>query len=251
MDKEYIERELIYKLPRIDLYDCVSSTNTLMKELAKAGSQEFSVIISEQQSGGRGRMGRSFHSPKGSGVYMSILLRPNERLNPLYITSYAAVCCARAFEKLSNKLAYIKWVNDIYVDGRKVCGILTESSLGENAYAILGIGVNVNMPDGGFPDDIKDRAGALFEKEKEYMREKVIAEIINEFITAYNKCGKDEMLKEYRQKSIVTGKRIDVIENGAVEQATAIGIDDEFALIVKKDDGKLYTLNSGDVSIVI
>ncbi len=251
MNKEYIERELIYKLPKIDLYECVNSTNTLMKELAKEGVPEFSVIIAEQQSGGRGRLGRTFHSPKGSGVYMSILLRPGERLNPLYITTYAAVCCARAFEKLVNKKTYIKWVNDIYVDGKKVCGILTESSLGENGYAILGIGVNVTVPDGGFPDDIKDRAGALFEKEKEHMRENVVVQILNEFITAYNKCEKVEILNQYRQKSLVTGKRIDIIENDTVEQATAVGIDDEFALIVKKDDGKLCTLNSGDVSIVI
>ncbi|MBQ2889623.1 MAG: biotin--[Clostridia bacterium] len=251
MNKEYIERELIYKLPKIDLYECVNSTNTLMKELAKEGGQEFCVIIAEQQSGGRGRLGRTFHSPKGSGVYMSILLRPNERLNPLYITTYAAVCCARAFEKLTDKKAYIKWVNDIYVDSKKVCGILTESSLGENGYAILGIGVNVTVPEEGFPEDIKLRAGALFEEEKEHMRERVIALILNEFITAYTKCEKGEMLQEYRQKSLVTGKRIDIIENGMVERADAIRIDDEFALIVKKDDGKLYTLNSGDVSIVI
>ena len=251
MNKEYIERELIYKLPKIDLYECVNSTNTLMKELAKEGGREFCVIIAEQQSGGRGRKGRTFHSPKGSGVYMSILLRPNESLNPLYITTYAAVCCARAFEKLINKKTYIKWVNDIYVDGKKVCGILTESSLGENGYAVLGIGVNVTVPDGGFPDDIKLRAGALFEEEKEHMREDVATQILNEFITAYKKCEKDEILKEYRQKSLVTGKRIEIIENGVVEQADAIGIDDEFALVVKKDDGKLYTLNSGDVSIVI
>ena len=249
MNKEYIERELIYKLPKIDLYECVNSTNTLMKKLAREGAQEFSVIIAQQQSGGRGRMGRTFHSPKGSGVYMSILLRPGERLNPLYITTYAAVCCARAFERLINKTAYIKWVNDIYVDGKKVCGILTESSLGENGYIVLGIGVNVTVPDIGFPEDIKNRAGALFEKEKEHMREDVVIQILNEFIAVYNKCEKDEILQEYRQKSLVTGKRIDIIENETVEQADAVRIDDEFALIVKKDDGKLYTLSSGDVSI--
>lgn len=249
MNKEYIERELIYKLPKIDLFECVNSTNTLMKEIARDGAAEFSVIIAEQQSDGRGRRGRTFHSPKGSGVYMSILLRPPKLSNPLYITTYAAVCCVRVFEKLLSKKVYIKWVNDIYIDGRKVCGILTESSLGENGYVVLGIGVNVTVPNGGFPDDIKDKAGALFEKEKEHMREEVAAQLINEFIAVYTKCEKEEILREYRQKSLVTGKRIDIIENGTVEQANAIEIDNEFALIVKKDNGKLYTLNSGDVSI--
>ncbi len=251
LNEEYIKKELIYKLPKIDIYDCVDSTNTLMKELAKEGAEEFSVIIAAEQSGGRGRMGRTFHSPSGSGIYMSVLLRPDGRLNPLYITTYASVCCARVFEKMTGQKAYIKWVNDIYIHNKKVCGILTESSLGENGYAILGIGVNVTVPKDGFPDDIKDRAGALFKKEKGHMREEVASQIINEFIMVYNKGEKDEILNQYREKSLVTGKRIDIIENGMVEQATAVGIDDEFSLIVKKDDAKLYTLNSGDVSIKI
>lgn len=251
LNDECIKRKLIYKLPRIDVYDCVGSTNTMMKELAKEGAEEFSVIIAASQKNGRGRMGRTFHSPKGSGIYMSILLRPDERLNPLYITTYAAVCCAEVFEKITGKEASVKWVNDIYIHNKKVCGILTEASLGENGYAILGIGVNVTEPEGGFPEDIKERAGALFEKECACMREEVAAQMINEFINVYKNGKKEDLLRRYREKSLVIGKTIDVLENGKTEQAEAIAIDDEFALIVKKADGRLYTLNSGDVSIKI
>jgi BirA family biotin operon repressor/biotin-[acetyl-CoA-carboxylase] ligase len=246
---EYIKKKFKYKLPKLEIYDCVTSTNTLMKELAKDGAEEFTVIIAASQTGGRGRMGRTFHSPKGSGIYMSILLRPNLDLNPLYITTYAAVCCANVFEKMTGEKASIKWVNDIYIHDKKVCGILTESALGENGYAILGIGVNVTQPEGGFPDDIKDRAGALFEKETAYIREEIAAHIINEFINVYNNGKKEEMLRQYREKSFVIGKKIDIIENGKTEQAVAVAIDDEFGLIVKKADGNFHTLNSGDVSI--
>lgn len=249
MNKEYIKGRLGYKLPKIDVYECVTSTNTLMKELAKEGAQEFSVIIAAEQSGGRGRMGHTFHSPKDSGIYMSILLRPGGGLNPLYITTYAAVCCARVFEKVTGQRTQIKWVNDIYIQNKKVCGILTESALGENGYAILGIGVNVTMPEGGFPEDIRERAGALFKEEREHIREEVAAEIINEAIAVYKNGEKEEMLQEYRERSLVIGKEIDIIQNGKTEQAKAIAIDDEFSLVVKKADGKLYTINSGDVSI--
>lgn len=251
MNKEYIKKALKYELPKIDIYDSLESTNTLMKEEAKMGGEEFSVIIALSQSGGRGRMGRSFFSPCGSGLYMSILLRPKKDINPLYITPFAAVAVSNAFERISGKSAQIKWVNDIYVDNRKVCGILTEASLGENGYAVLGIGVNVFMPDGGFPDDIKMRAGALFEKEEELIREKVATLIINEFIDIYKAFDKEKMLSLYRKRSLVLGKEIDIIENGKTETATAISVDDEFSLIVKKKDGKFYTLNSGDVSIKI
>ena len=251
MNKEYIKKALRHNIPKIDIYDSLESTNTLMKEEAKKGAKEFSVIIASMQSNGRGRMGRSFFSPCGSGLYMSILLRPKKDINPLYITPFAAVAVSNAFERISGKSAQIKWVNDIYVDNRKVCGILTEASLGENGYSVLGIGVNVFMPDGGFPDDIKMRAGALFEKEEEYIREKVATLIINEFIDIYKAFDKEKMLSEYTKRSLVLGKEIDIIENGKTETATAISVDDEFSLIVKKEDGMLYTLNSGDVSIKI
>lgn len=251
MKEEYIKKVLESKETKISVYETVSSTNTLMKEKAKEGAEEFYVIIASEQTAGRGRMGRSFHSPHGTGLYMSILLRPKNNINPLYITTYAAVCTARVLERTAKEKAQIKWVNDIYMRKKKVCGILTESSLGENGYAVLGIGINVFEPQEGFPEDIKMRAGALFKEKEPLMREKIAAEIINEFARSYKNGLKAEMLEEYRERSFLIGKEIEITENGKTERAVAVGIDDEFALTVKKADGKVYTLNSGDVSIVI
>ena len=141
----YIKKALKGYDYKIETKARVTSTNTLMKEAAQNGAAEFSVLAASAQSAGGGRMGRSFHSPSGSGIYMSILLRPHENINPLLITTAAAVCCARVFERMTGVSAYIKWVNDIYINNRKVCGILTESSLGENGYAVLGIGINACM----------------------------------------------------------------------------------------------------------
>ena len=149
----------------VEVYKEVTSTNTLLKQRSQSGAPHGLVIAAESQTSGRGRMGREFFSPDQTGVYFSILLRPT--LSPsdaLLITTCAAVACARALEKISGKTAQIKWVNDIYIDERKVCGILTEASFvqGKIDFAVLGIGINLYTPDNGFPADIKDKAGSLF-----------------------------------------------------------------------------------------
>jgi len=232
----------------IELKKKVSSTNLIMKEKAQTGAEEFSVIIADEQTAGRGRLGRNFHSPKGTGIYMSILLTPEKDRNPLLITVDTAVCVARVLEKITGDKALIKWVNDIYINGKKVCGILAERVEDK---IVLGIGINVFSPKGGFPDDIKDRAGALFETKERYIKEKVITELLNEFYIIYMNPAREELLAEYKKRSMVTGKNILILRNGGEEEAVVIDINDDYSLLVKKENGEIENLNTGDVSIKI
>ena len=248
IDRLYIENELNNYPYIIDVVETVTSTNTIMKEAAKHGKETYSVLIASSQTAGRGRKGRSFYSPDGSGIYMSVLLRPENGINPLHITTDAAVAVANALEKLSGEIAEIKWVNDIYIRDRKVAGILAEASVGEGGYVVLGIGINVLEPEGGFPDDIKMRAGSVFRENADFLREKIAIEILKEL---YLKRTDEEVLSEYRNRSIIDGKDIDIIKNGSVERAVALTIDDDYSLVVKKEDGSIENINSGDVSIRI
>ena len=248
LDKSFIERELHGFPYSIEVRDCVTSTNNILKEEARCGKNEYSVLLAASQTAGRGRMGRSFFSPDNSGLYMSVLLRPSGEVTPVRITTDAAVAVAKAIEKISGKTAGIKWVNDIYLDGRKVSGILAESSLGENGFVILGIGVNVFCPDGGFPEDIKMRAGSLFDEYTPTIREKVAVEILKEL---YEKRDDKTLLEEYRSRSIITGKEIDIIKNDTFERAVALSINEDYSLKVKKEDGSIEDIFSGDVSIRI
>lgn len=232
----------------IELKKKVTSTNLIMKEKAQTGAEEFSVLIASEQTAGRGRLGRSFHSPKGTGIYMSILLVPEKDRNPLLITVDTAVCVARVLERITGKKALIKWVNDIYINGRKVCGILAERV---EDRIVLGIGINVFLPKGGFPDDIKDRAGALFQTKKRFIKEKVITELLNEFHHIYMNPIRGELLAEYKSRSIVTGKNILILRNCGEEEAVAIDINDDYSLIVKKENGEIENLSTGDVTIKI
>ncbi len=232
----------------IELKRKVSSTNLIMKGKAQTSAEEFSVLIASEQTAGRGRLGRTFHSPKGTGIYMSILLSSEKDRNPLLITVDTAVCVARVLEKITGEKALIKWVNDIYIKGRKVCGILAE---GAGERIVLGIGINVFSPKGGFPDDIKDRAGALFETKERYIKEKVIAELLNEFYNIYMNPIRDELLAEYKSRSMVMGKNILILRNGGEEAAVAVDINEDYSLVVKKENGEIENLSTGDVSIKI
>lgn len=232
----------------IEIRDCVMSTNSIMKEKVLNGEKEFSVLIAQSQTAGRGRMGRSFHSPKGTGLYMSVILKPKNGINPLLITTDAAVSAALAFEKLLGKEVGIKWVNDIYLDGKKVCGILSEM-VGDSV--VLGVGINVLKPKNGFPDDIKNRAGALFEKKKPHLREKVAVEFLNTFLGIYINPDRTLLLDEYRKRSVIKDKEILILKDGGEEPAKAIGIDDDYSLIVEKENGETVNISTGDVSIKI
>ncbi len=228
------------------------STNNYAKELAISGKRNRTVVITEKQNGGKGRLGRPFYSPEGNGLYMSVLCRPEINVDcaPL-ITSFTAVAVAKAIEKLSGQDVNIKWVNDVYMNGKKICGILTEAGFdfegGTVDYAVIGIGINVLGTD--FPEELINIATSI-EKETglKISRNDLAAEVLNNLENMSCEIKNKKYLDTYRKKSNVIGKRIKVTYGSQVFYAEALDINENAALIVKTEDG-IKTLNSGEVSI--
>ncbi|QHQ60557.1 biotin--[acetyl-CoA-carboxylase] ligase [Anaerocolumna sedimenticola] len=240
----------------LEVRKSVTSTNTILKELASEGEAEGKVLIAEEQTGGRGRLGRNFYSPARTGLYMSILLRPKVKVeDSLYITTSAAVSVAKAIEKVTGCEAKIKWVNDIFCDGKKVCGILTEAGVdfegGGLEYCIVGMGINVARPQGDFPDEIKEIAGGIFEPNRysSNLRSKLAAEILNYFWGYYSEFSKKAFIDEYRRRSFLIGKEVNIISGDQLQNAKALDIDENARLVVQLPDGEIKTLSSGEVSI--
>lgn len=227
----------------IERYDTVTSTNDLLKEKACAGAPAGTVVVAERQTAGRGRMGRSFLSEEG-GLYMSVLLRPKgAAADALQITAHVAVAVSLAVEKHTEKSCAIKWVNDIYQDGKKVCGILAEgrASAGGMDFVVLGIGVNLKEPDGGFPEGLRDIAGALAtEVDKEAFLCDILANLATEPVYA-----------EYAKRDMLFGKTVTVYRGGeAVCHAVANGITADFGLRIVTERGE-EVLRTGEVTVRI
>ncbi len=237
----------------VSVFETLESTNKTAKYMARSGKEQ--LIVARSQTGGRGRLGRSFFSPNG-GLYMSLLLFPPPEIKDAsLITSAAAVAVSRAIDRIANVRCQIKWVNDVYLDGKKICGILTEGQVSHNGgfeYAILGIGINLVEPHNGFPVDIVNRAGAIFKTMPHDADNRLVAEVINEFMMLYRSgLNVADFLGEYRLRSCVIGKTVNVmhIVDGESVTAEAIGIDDECKLVVRYSDGTLETLSSGEVTL--
>lgn len=233
----------------------IDSTNRYLKALAASGAPEGAVVIANKQSAGRGRLGRSFFSPEEKGIYMSILLRPEIALErAVLITSMAAVAVARAVENVSNLPAQIKWVNDIFLNRKKVCGILTEAGInaetGSLEYAVLGIGVNVGTME--FPDELKEIATSVSNECGFLVEKDVLAdEILKELELWYPTLWDGGFLKESKERSLLLGKEIRVLDALAGDgfyEARAVDLDELGHLIIERD-GRREVLNSGEVSI--
>ena len=240
---------------KLSFYESVDSTNSLLKEMALNGETESSIVIALSQSKGRGRYDRKFQSDIG-GIYMSILLRPNiPAENAVLITTAAAVAVAEAVEDLSGRKTGIKWVNDVLIDGKKICGILTEASLniesGTLDYAVIGIGLNVYEPRDGFPDEIRDIAGSIFKEQIDGLRSKLTAAVLENFFKYYKEISERKYLNSYRERCIVLGKQINVISASGTSSAIALDIDENCHLRVKYPNGEETLLSSGEVSIKI
>lgn len=239
----------------IAAFPTAGSTNTLVRERAGQGALEGYTVIAGGQTGGRGRFGRSFFSPPGTGIYLSILLRPKTHVasQALMLTTMAAVAMCEAIEEVSREKAEIKWVNDIYVRGRKVCGILTEASLDlESAtleYAVLGVGVNVYPPQGGFPEELAQTAGAVLESPVQDGKNRLAAAFLNHFLSRY--WGEDwgDCIGQYRARNLAVGKTITVHKQGTSRTAFVQGIDDQCRLIARYQDGTIEHLSYGEINI--
>lgn len=233
----------------------VTSTNTELKAAAENGAPAFSVLAAEEQTNGRGRRGRQFYSPGKHGLYMSVLLRPAFAAgDALSITTAAAVAVCRAIERESGKKPSIKWVNDVYLDGRKASGILTEASVdlesGGLHYAILGIGINLSEPEGGFPKEIAEIATTVYGKEAPPdAKNRMAAAILSAFYALYHALPDKTHMAAYRAYSFVLGKPVNVLSAAGERPAVAEEIDDMAHLIVRYPDGSTEALSSGEISI--
>lgn len=241
----------------ITVYKTINSTNTAVKDLAIKGEKEGNVIIAEEQTEGRGRFGRKFYSPKGTGIYMSLLIRPQISASESFLlTTAAAVAISEAIEAVSGREAKIKWVNDIYCDNKKVCGILTEAAFdlesGGLEYAVLGIGINVKTPKEGFPGEIKDIASEIFDNETfdlTDIRSKLVAEVLDRFWSYYKDIEQKTFLTAYRRRSLLIDKEVFITSRNSSKKALVLDIDDECRLKVRLEDGSIQFLSSGEVSV--
>lgn len=240
----------------ISVFKSLPSTNSKAKEEAILNAVHGTVIFSDEQTSGRGRFGREFFSPADSGIYMSIILKPYLNISSsVLITTAAAVGVLRALDKFTDEEAQIKWVNDIFINRKKVCGILTEAvtdfESGNVESIIVGIGLNVKTRLEDFPDDLKNKAGSLFINGKDTsIRSQLAAEIINNILAISNNLENKEFLKEYKSRSLILDKQITYTKNNKVEEAFAQDIDDSGRLVIVKD-GKIEVLSSGEVSVKI
>ena len=240
----------------IQVLKSIDSTNKYLKQKSIDTLTEGSTVIAYNQTTGRGRFNRKFYSCEESGIYMSVFLRPNvinEEL-PL-ITAAAAVSVSEALEAFGCEKVKIKWVNDILIDFKKVCGILSEgvinSKTGKLGGVVVGIGINVYEPYNGFAEEIKDIAIASFEKREEGLRNKIAAYIIKRLLEYSKNLSKKEFLEYYKSHNIVIGKEITVMDADNKKNATAISIDEKCRLLVEYQDKSRKYLESGEISIKI
>lgn len=242
-------------------YEKISSTNTVLKDMAKADAKEWTVLIANEQTNGKGRMNRNFYSPCNSGIYMSVLLKPDFLPSEtLFLTPMTAVVVSEAIDKVLNVCTGIKWVNDIYLNDKKVCGILAEGAISKdglkNDYVVIGIGINISNPDNNFPSELKEIAGSLISDKNlenkelfvENLKNKLIAEILTKMYKYYNANDK-AFMKEYKNKSILINKEVYILGDENKEKWKVIDIDASASLVVENKEGIIKTISSGEVSV--
>ena len=232
---------------RVEYYKTLDSTNNVAKRIIAEGEDDVLLVVGEEQTAGRGRQGKSFYSPGGTGIYMSLVVHPMIELqNAVTATTAAAVAVCRAIESLTDKKPMIKWVNDVYLNGKKICGILTEAVTDFETQTvssiIIGIGINLTTKD--FPCDVQN-ASCL---NADVKRAELIGAVANELNRIVNS-GSGEFMEYYRAHSLVVGEDIVFIKSGVATSARAVGIDDFGGLEVELADGTHYTLRSGEITV--
>ena len=258
LSKYGISHNLIDELKNIDIkvYNTIDSTNTEAKRLLYTEElSNFTVLVSDEQTTGRGRTGKSFSSPKGSGIYISIVIFPRERFdfNSFdLVTIKAAVAVVNAIKNKTDKKPQIKWVNDIFINHKKVCGILTEADTDfesrEIKSIIVGIGLNFDTKIEEFGEELKNIATSL-NLENKLLRNEMIAEILNQFYQAYYNYDNNEILKLYKEDSLLLGRMVTFTKNGVRYSAKAVDINEKGNLIVELENNEQMILSSGEVSV--
>ena len=263
LDKETIAASLstdAWAFYKIECVKEIDSTNDELKRRVFSYEKEGLTIIAESQTKGKGRRGRSFFSPNNTGLYLSVLLRPDLSIeDSVLITTLASVAGAKAVEQVNASLkpgdVKIKWVNDLFLDNKKISGILTEGNIsmetGKLDYAVLGIGFNIESPEVSWPSDIAGTAGSIFDKKAPAgTRNALATAFLNLFLDYYKKLPKLDYLDEYRNRQLSLDKNIRVITAAGERTAKCLGVNDRCELIVRFDgESRDTTLNSGEISI--
>lgn len=287
MDIESVNDEFLSE-EKIHLYETVESTNILAREALEKAIKEAplhhhdgslsqqgqnlhgSIFLAEQQTGGKGRQGRSFFSPQATGLYMSLIIVPPRGVtNPAGLTATMAVATCQALEKIYNSKPAIKWVNDIFYNGKKVGGILAEAVMDSNKRyipgAVIGIGLNILPPPQGFPPEIESIAGAIFptySKEKNPLKKELVVTLVTNFLHLLESLWSQEsqayanesIMEEYRKRCLIKpGTKIKVFPVAGSQEnaytATCLGIDQQARLQVETESGQKKLLDSGEVSL--
>jgi len=239
-------------------YDTVSSTSDVAAEMAERGEPEGGVVFAEYQKKGRGRMGRSWLAPRGKNILMTFIVRPRLRpMNAPQLTLLSAVACAEAIRAVTGLPALIKWPNDILIGGRKICGILVElfSELDGIKYVLVGVGLNVNVQKGEFPRDIEGGATSILEElGRKISRIELARELLRRLDENYRllqESGFSPVMKKWKELSATLGRSIRVRwPNGTLEIGSAHGLDEDGALLLRRETGFTVRVTSGDIDIL-
>ncbi len=239
----------------IHVFEEVDSTNNIVRELETEKAPNGVTVVAEHQTAGKGRIGRSFVSPQGTGLYMSVLVRPHFDLEfaPM-ITAAAACAAAEAVEELCGSRVMIKWVNDLYMNGKKICGILTEASLGLEMHeldcATIGIGINVRSIGRDFDSELKKRATSIEDETGVKVdRNRLCAAVLNRLEPYLGKISDRSFLKAYREREMLTGNMITAVVGNEKLMGEALGIDDNANLIIRLPYGEIKYLSSGEANM--
>lgn len=258
-----------FKDSKIECFKEIDSTNSYAKRLLSEAGNLYSsdgtlteagktlknsVYVAESQTAGRGRMGRSFVSPSGSGIYLSVIYAPQNGItNPALLTAFTAVAVKRAIFKICGIEAKIKWINDLFYNNKKICGILAEGitnfETGIIEAAVIGIGINITDNPDVFPDDVKKIAGSIGKK---VSRCELAAAVSGEVLSIFDEKQSD-VIREYKNASFLIGENVFVhpiiFTEAGIYKARAIDIDENAGLVVQKEDGTIITLRSGEVRV--
>ena len=243
------------RMQTVECLASVDSTNNRLRELALAGAPNGQVVLANEQTQGKGRRGRAFASPQDNGIYLSILFHPDTLPTDIVeITAWTAVATNNAIEEVCGVRAGIKWVNDLVIDRKKICGILTEMGLekGRIREVVIGDGINVNLEE--FPDELKDKATSLYlETGKKYDRNRLISLIMEKFERNYEKftetCDLSPLIDDYNVMLANRNQPVRILDKINPYEGIAIGIDREGELLVKVADGEIRKVCSGEVSV--